>query len=129
MVTEPKYVPLDKLQELIRKEGLADVGGLMEETHIQLRNQITQILGKIELAYRRGRTAGLEEAEGEHEVWGKMLITQKATGLHRWTIHMGINSRMLHVSLENYSPYKSHSAAREAARVWMRRLRIKEVTD
>jgi len=66
-MTEPGYIPLSELQSIVRCHGLEDIEDLSVKIHTMLRNQIKQVTGAIELAYRRGVQAGYKQAREEFD--------------------------------------------------------------
>lgn len=58
---EPGYTPLpEKMRSTIVPGNIKD---LIRECHTSMRNNINQVSGSIELAYRRGLAEGLSQAK------------------------------------------------------------------
>jgi len=62
-MVEPKYKSLADLKA--DKKIPESIREIIFERHIRQRNQISQILGEIELSYRRGYQAGYEDMQKE----------------------------------------------------------------
>ena len=64
MAIEPRYTPISELK-FGKGHIPEDIRDLVEQRHVRSRNEISKVLGEIELAYRRGYQAGYEAKQAE----------------------------------------------------------------